>query len=50
MAFNLAGIGRAQPTGARHVLVNGVPIRVDGQQDVTTRSGQFVGPGPHARA
>ena len=38
-----------QPEGVRHVLVNGVPIRVDGTQDLTTRSGQLVRPGPHAR-
>jgi N-acyl-D-amino-acid deacylase len=39
-----------QPEGIRHVLVNGTPIRTDGQQDLTTRSGQLVRPGPHARA
>ena len=39
-----------QPEGVRHVLVNGVPIRVDGTQDLTTRSGQLVRPGPHAPA
>jgi hypothetical protein len=30
------------PVGVRHVLVNGVPIRVDGVQDLTVRSGQLV--------
>jgi N-acyl-D-amino-acid deacylase len=30
------------PSGVRHVLVNGVPIRVDGVQDLTARSGQLV--------
>jgi N-acyl-D-aspartate/D-glutamate deacylase len=39
-----------EPEGVRHVLVNGVPIRVDGTQDLTTRSGQLVRPGPHAPA
>jgi hypothetical protein len=39
-----------QPEGVRHVLVNGVPIRVDGTQDLTTRSGRLVRPGPHAPA
>jgi N-acyl-D-aspartate/D-glutamate deacylase len=39
-----------QPEGVRHVLVNGVPIRVDGTQDLTARSGQLVRPGPHAPA
>jgi N-acyl-D-aspartate/D-glutamate deacylase len=38
-----------QPQGIRHVLVNGTPIRTDGQQDLTTRTGQLVRPGPHAR-
>jgi N-acyl-D-amino-acid deacylase len=31
-----------QPIGVRHVLVNGVPVRVDGVQDLTARSGQLV--------
>jgi N-acyl-D-amino-acid deacylase len=31
-----------QPVGVRHVLVNGVPIRVDGDQDLTVRSGHLV--------
>jgi N-acyl-D-amino-acid deacylase len=31
-----------QPTGIKHVLVNGVPIREDGVQDLTARSGQLV--------
>ena len=35
-----------QPEGVRHVLVNGVPIRVDGQQDATARPGRLVRPGP----
>jgi N-acyl-D-amino-acid deacylase len=39
-----------QPQGIRHVLVNGTPIRTDGQQDLTTRTGQLVRPGPHAPA
>ena len=39
-----------QPEGVRHVLVNGVPIRVDGTQDLTARSGLLVRPGPHAPA
>jgi N-acyl-D-aspartate/D-glutamate deacylase len=39
-----------QPQGIRHVLVNGTPIRIDGKQDLTSRSGQLVRPGPHARA
>jgi N-acyl-D-amino-acid deacylase len=39
-----------RPVGVRHVLVNGVPIRLDGVQDVTARSGQLVRPGPHAHS
>jgi N-acyl-D-amino-acid deacylase len=31
-----------QPTGVRHVLVNGEAIRIDGEQDLTVRSGQLV--------
>lgn len=31
-----------EPVGARRVLVNGVPIRVDGVQDLTVRSGCLV--------
>jgi N-acyl-D-aspartate/D-glutamate deacylase len=31
-----------RPLGVRHVLVNGTPIRVDGQQDLTVRSGQLL--------
>jgi N-acyl-D-amino-acid deacylase len=30
------------PTGVRHVLVNGVPIRTDGVQDLTARPGQLA--------
>ena len=34
------------PTGVRHVLVNGMPIRVDGEQVVSdTRPGRLVAPG-----
>jgi N-acyl-D-amino-acid deacylase len=33
-----------QPEGIRHVLVNGVPIRTDGVQDLEARSGQLVKP------
>jgi N-acyl-D-aspartate/D-glutamate deacylase len=33
-----------QPTGVRHVLVNGVPIQVDGVHDVDARPGQLVKP------
>jgi N-acyl-D-aspartate/D-glutamate deacylase len=32
------------PTGMRHVLVNGVPIRIDGVQDLAVRPGQLVSP------
>jgi N-acyl-D-aspartate/D-glutamate deacylase len=35
-----------QPVGVRHVLVNGVPIRTDGKQDLTIRSGQLVRSAP----
>jgi N-acyl-D-aspartate/D-glutamate deacylase len=31
-----------EPVGVRHVLVNGEPIRVDGVQDLTVRSGRLV--------
>ena len=31
-----------EPVGVRHVIVNGVPIRVDGVQDLAVRSGQLV--------
>jgi N-acyl-D-aspartate/D-glutamate deacylase len=34
-----------QPTGIRHVLVNGVPIQVDGVHDTAARPGQLVRPG-----
>ncbi|MCU1393571.1 MAG: N-acyl-D-aspartate/D-glutamate deacylase [Ilumatobacteraceae bacterium] len=33
-----------QPTGVRHVLVNGVPIQVDGVHDDAVRPGQLVKP------
>jgi N-acyl-D-amino-acid deacylase len=33
-----------QPTGIRHVLVNGTPIQADGVHDVTARPGQLVRP------
>ena len=33
-----------QPTGIRHVLVNGVPIQVDGEHDATIRPGHIVRP------
>ncbi len=32
------------PTGVRHVLVNGTPIRVDGAQDLDARPGQLAKP------
>jgi N-acyl-D-amino-acid deacylase len=32
------------PTGVRHVLVNGTPIRVDGVQDLDVRPGQLARP------
>jgi hypothetical protein len=35
-----------EPEGVHHVLVNGVPIRVDGVNDTTARPGQIVKPGP----
>jgi N-acyl-D-amino-acid deacylase len=34
-----------QPVGVRHVLVNGVPIRLDGVNDASARPGQMVKPG-----
>ena len=34
-----------QPTGVRHVLVNGTPIQVDGVHDGAARPGQLVRPG-----
>ena len=37
-----------EPVGVRHVLVNGVPIRVDGVQDLTVRSGHLVKSVPRA--
>jgi N-acyl-D-aspartate/D-glutamate deacylase len=33
-----------QPVGVRHVLVNGVPIQVDGVHDADARPGQLVKP------
>jgi N-acyl-D-aspartate/D-glutamate deacylase len=39
-----------EPVGVRHVLVNGAPIRVDGVQDITVRSGQLVKSVPRATA
>jgi N-acyl-D-amino-acid deacylase len=36
-----------QPSGIRHVLVNGTLIRHEGVQDLTARSGRLVKPGPH---
>jgi N-acyl-D-aspartate/D-glutamate deacylase len=33
-----------QPVGVRHVLVNGVPIQVDGVHDAEARPGQLVRP------
>jgi N-acyl-D-amino-acid deacylase len=41
-----------QPTGISHVLVNGVPIRKDGEMVAgahANRPGQVVGPGPRRR-
>ena len=35
-----------QPLGVRHVLVNGVPIRRDGEQLVDPRPGRLVAPAP----
>ncbi len=35
-----------QPTGIRHILVNGTPTQVDGVHDFAARSGQLVKPGP----
>jgi N-acyl-D-aspartate/D-glutamate deacylase len=34
-----------QPIGVRHVLVNGVPIRLDGINDAAARPGHIVKPG-----
>ncbi len=34
------------PTGIRHVLVNGTPIRTDGVQDLDARPGQIAKPSP----
>jgi N-acyl-D-aspartate/D-glutamate deacylase len=36
------------PTGMRHVLVNGTPIRVDGENDFAARPGRLVKPTPRA--
>ena len=36
------------PTGVRHVLVNGTPIRVDGEQDLTVRPGMLAKPSVRA--
>jgi hypothetical protein len=36
------------PTGIRHVLVNGVPIRTDGVQDLQARPGQLARPEPRS--
>jgi N-acyl-D-amino-acid deacylase len=36
------------PTGIRHVLVNGTPIRVDGVQDLDVRPGQLAKPSVRA--
>jgi len=33
-----------EPTGVRHVLVNGTPIQVDGEHDAAARPGQIVRP------
>jgi N-acyl-D-aspartate/D-glutamate deacylase len=38
-----------QPVGVRHVLVNGTPIRLDGEQDLDVRSGQLVKSVPRPR-
>lgn len=36
-----------EPSGVRHVLVNGVPVRLDGeQQELTERPGRVVAPAP----
>ncbi len=35
------------PTGIRHVLVNGTPIRVDGVQDLAARPGRLAKPSLH---
>ena len=37
-----------QPTGIRHVLVNGVPIHVDGEHDTAARPGRLVRPAARA--
>ena len=37
------------PVGMRHVLVNGTPIRVDGENDFAARPGRLVKPTPRAR-
>ncbi len=37
------------PTGIRHVLVNGTPIRVDGVQDLDARPGQIARPSLRSR-
>jgi N-acyl-D-aspartate/D-glutamate deacylase len=34
-----------EPVGVRHVLVNGVPIRCEGVQDLDVRSGKLIRPG-----
>jgi N-acyl-D-aspartate/D-glutamate deacylase len=39
-----------EPVGVRHVLVNGVPIRHEGVQDLEARSGQIVRPGRRSAA
>ena len=36
------------PSGMRHVLVNGTPIRVDGTNDLDARPGQLVKPARRA--
>jgi len=38
----------SEPTGLRHVLVNGSPIRVEGEQLLDQRPGQLVSPGSRA--